>query len=92
MNKNQTGMEKVYVFIAETIVDGESETKLCAKVFSTREKARDALKEFAEKERKLCNEADWVVVTDDDDCFEAQMEGEYCYNHSCGYVAEREVL
>lgn len=85
-------MEKVYVLVTEVIVDGASETKLCARVYSTREKARAALVEFAERERKLCDEAGWVVVTDDADCFEAQMEGEYCYNHSCGYVAEREVL
>ena len=85
-------MEKVFVLLTEVIVDGAYERGVFVQTFKTQKGAERELKKFADKERKLCNEDGWEITCDHEKCFEAQMKGEFAYNHSCAHVVECNVI
>lgn len=61
------------------------------KAFRTEEEACQALKEFADDERKYVKGFGWKISADEYDHFQAYEEGYYCMNHSEAAVRLLEV-
>lgn len=56
--------------------------------FSTKEKAVAALNKWREDERPYIEKAGWKIDSDDETCFSAFEEGNWCNNHTIGFVEE----
>lgn len=71
------------IFIVETngVYKGE-EMSYDTRAYSTEEKAKKALKEFVDDERKCCEREGWKIESDDDDYFLAYEDGDYLFNHT----------
>lgn len=62
------------------------------RAYSTEEKAKKALKEFVDEERKYCERDWWTIGCDDDDYFLAYEDGNYMHNHVEATVRLLEVM
>ena len=62
------------------------------KAYSTEEKAKKALKEFVDDDKKYCERDGWTIDCDDDDYFLAYEEGDYLFNHVEAAVRLLEVI
>lgn len=80
-------MMNKYLFVSQ-IVYKYDDNGIDIKLFDTREEARKALAEWRKEEFDTLTHQGWTVETDEPDCFEIFLEGDWCCNHSCGYIKE----
>lgn len=82
-------MEKkqVWLFIRQLVYKYQDE-EIYSFAFSTKEKAVAALKEWRDDELPYVNDAGWIIDSDEETCFSAFEEGNWCNNHTIGYVEQ----
>lgn len=78
---------KAYLFVSQVVYKYD-DCGIDIETFSTREDARNALAEWRDEEYNFLIDSGWTVETDEPDCFEIFLDGDWCCNHSCGYVKE----
>ena len=81
---------KIYVFTYHAACDCEylgTENK----VFRTKEEALKAFNEWKKDEMEYVKRYEWKIGTDTDEYFEAYEEGDYCTNHTEGFINEYEI-
>lgn len=83
-------MKKVYIMLIHQVSDCE-DLGITTKVFTDREKAIAALKQWRDDEIKCVSDNEFIIERDEPDHFEAYEDGRYCTNHSLGEIIEKEV-
>ena len=81
---------KIYVFTYHAACECEylgTENK----VFRTKEEALKAFNKWKEDELEYVKRDDWEIGTDTDEHFEAFEDGDYCANHTEGFINEYEI-
>lgn len=81
---------KIYVFTYHAACENEylgTENK----VFRTKEKALKAFNEWKEDEMEYVKRYEWKIGDNTDEHFEAYEEGDYCANHTEGFINEYEI-
>ena len=81
---------KIYVFTYHAACDCEylgTENK----VFRTKKEALKAFNEWKKDEMEYVKRYEWKIGTDTDEYFEAYEEGDYCCNHTEGFINEYEI-
>ena len=81
---------KIYVFTYHA-ASGCEFMGVNNEVFRTREDALDAFKKWREDEMMYVHRDELKIGTDTEDHFEAYEEGDYCCNHTEGFVNEYEI-
>ena len=74
----------VYVLFIEQMMDCEI-IRQTTEVYSTLDKAKEALRAFADEEKPWCRESGWTI-SDTENGFEAHEEGRYSSNHTCAEI------
>lgn len=80
MEKNQ-----IWLFTRQLVWNYE-DTGIHSFAFSTREKAIAAFKAWRDDELQEIKECGWKISDDNDDYFAAFEEGNWCNNHTEGFV------
>ena len=81
---------KIYVFTYHAACECEylgTENK----VFRTKEKALKAFNEWKEEEMPYVERYEWEIGANTDEHFEAYEKGDYCANHTEGFINEYEI-
>ena len=81
---------KIYVFTYHTACENEylgTENK----VFRTKKEALKAFKEWKEDEIEIVKRYGWEIGINTDEHFEAYEEGDYCANHTEGFINDYEI-
>ena len=81
---------KIYVFTHHAACENEflgTENE----VFLTKEEARKAFEDWKKDEMVYVKRYEWTVVNDHEDYFEACEEGDYCANHTEGFINDYEI-
>lgn len=83
---------KIYVFTYHAACEGEylgTENE----VFRTKEKALKAFNEWKDDEMEYVKRYEWEIVDNTDEHFEAYdyEKGDYCCNHTEGFINEYEI-
>ena len=81
---------KIYVFTCHTAVDGEY-LGTTNEVYHSKWMAVDAFLKWRSDEIDYVQRANWKIGTDTDEHFEAYDEGDYCCNHTEGFINEYEI-
>ena len=81
---------KIYVFTYHAACECEY-LGTVNKVFRTKEEALKAFKEGKEDEMIYVKRYEWIIGTDTDEHFEAYEEGDYCANHTEGFINDYEI-
>ena len=81
---------KVYVFVTHAASDGEF-FGVNLSVHATKEEAIKDFMEYKKDEMPYVKRDGWVIGTNEEDNFEAYMEGDYAANHTEGFVEEYEI-
>lgn len=71
---------EIFIVEVDRVVDGEK-MDYDTKAYSTEEKAKAALKEFVDDDRKYCERDGWTIEADFEDYFQAYADGDYPLNH-----------
>ena len=81
---------KIYVFTFHTACEGDylgTENR----VFSTKEEAQKLFNRWKEDEMIYVKRYEWEIGDNTDEHFEAYEEGDYCCNHTEGFINEYEI-
>ena len=81
---------KIYVFTYHAACECEylgTENK----VFRTKKEALKAFNEWKDDEMEYVKRYEWEIGANTDEHFEAYEEGDYCANHTEGFVNEYEI-
>lgn len=76
---------KVYAFTRQLVYKYD-DSGIEVSVFTSKDDVQKAFDEWKSEELEYLN--GWTIETDEEDCFEAFLEGDWCCNHTCGYIKE----